>query len=107
VVSGVPEAPAVRPGETSPEALREKTRDIVATLSQRMEGMGVRWDQVTAVGLYTVHDLFPILRAEVLEKLGPAALNGIQWYCGRPPVETSAIELDVRCVQQELRLGES
>jgi hypothetical protein len=107
VISGAPEAPAVRPGETSPEALQEKTRDIVTTLSQRMESLGMGWDQVTAVGLYTVHDLFPILRPEVLEKLGLAALNGIQWYCGRPPVETSAIELDLRGVQRELRLGES
>jgi hypothetical protein len=105
VVSGVPEAGTVRPGDTSPEALREKMRDIVATVGQRMASLGIRWDQVTASGLYTVHDLFPMLRAEVLEKLGPAALNGIQWFDGRPPVEGSAIELDVRATRIETRLG--
>jgi hypothetical protein len=107
VVSGAPEAPTVRPGETSPEALGEKTRDIVTTLDQRMASLGVGWEQVTAVGLYTMYDLFPVLRPAVLEKLGLAALNGIQWFHGRPPVETSAIELDLRGVQRELRVGES
>jgi hypothetical protein len=104
VVSGVPEAPTVRPGETSVEALREKTVDIVATLDGRLASLGAGWDQATAVGLYTVHDLFPILRAAVLEKMGLASLNGIQWFYGRPPVDTSAIELDVRGVQRECRL---
>ncbi len=105
VVSGVPEAPTVRPGETSLEALREKTRDIVATLDQRLTSLGVGWDQVTTVGLYTRHDLFPILRAEVLEKLGPASLNGIQWFLGNPPIETTAIELDLRGTRTEIRVG--
>lgn len=107
MVSGVPEAPTVRPGESSPEALREKTRDIVATLDQRVASLGVSWDQATAVGLYTLHDLFPILRSEVLEKIGLASLNGIQWYLGRPPIETTAIELDVRGIRSELRLAPS
>ncbi len=106
VVSGVPEAPTVRPGETSPEALREKTSDIVATLDRRLAGLGVGWDQVTAVGLYTLYDLFPILRSEVLEPLGLAALNGIHWFHGRPPIDTTAIELDVRGIRTESRLGQ-
>jgi hypothetical protein len=105
VVSGAPEASTVRPGETSADALQEKTRDIVTTLDQRLVSLGVGWEQVTAVGLYTVHDLFPILRTELLEKLGVASLNGIQWFYGRPPVENSQIEVDLRGIQSEHRLG--
>jgi len=107
VVSGAPEGPTVHPGDTSPDALRAKTADIVATLGQRLASLDLRWDQATAVGLYTVHDLFPFLRAEVLEKMGLAGLNGIQWFHGRPPTESSEIELDVRGIQTELRVGES
>lgn len=105
VVSGVPEGPNVRPGDNSPEALREKTANIVGTLSQRLEALGARWEQVTAIGLYTIHDLFPVLRAEVLAKAGPAGVNGIQWFAGQPPVEGGAIEIDVRSVQREIRVG--
>ena len=107
VVSGAPEGQTVRPGDNSPDALREKTRDIVATLSHRLESLGVGWEQATAVGLYSHHDLFPILRAEVLDKMGWAALNGIQWMYGHPPTDSSEIELDVRGIQTELRLGEA
>lgn len=104
IVSGAPEGAAVRSGEVSPEALRAKTADIMATLSNRLASLGVGWEQSTAVGLYTVHDLFPCLRAEVLAKAGAAALNGIEWYEGRPPVVGSEVEIDVRGVRQELRL---
>jgi hypothetical protein len=105
VVSGVPETLTLRPGETSPDALREKTRDVVRILEERMTSLGVSWEQATAVGLYTVHDLFPVLRAEVVDKLGGAGLNGIHWLLGRPPVDSSVLEIDVRAVQQEIRVG--
>jgi hypothetical protein len=105
VVSGAPEATSVRPGDNSPDALREKARNVMATLTQRLGEMGASWDQGTAIGLYTVLDLFPALREEVLAKAGAAALSGIQWFCGQPPVEGGAIEIDVRGIQHELRLG--
>jgi len=105
VVSGVPEATSVRPGDNSPGALREKTRDVVATLGQRLGGLGAAWEQVTAMGLYTVHDLFPVLRDEVLAQAGPAALNGITWYCGQPPVQGGAIEIDLRAIRHDVHLG--
>jgi hypothetical protein len=107
VVSGAPEASTVCPGETSMGALREKTADIVRTLDSRLASLGAEWGQVTAVGLYTVYNLFPILRTELLVKLGPASLNGIQWFHGRPPVDTSAVEIDLRGVREEIRLGAS
>src|SRR5215211_5922460 len=105
VVSGAPEANTVRPGETSAEALQEKLADIVATLEGRLAELGVGWERATAVHLYTVHDLFPFLRTALLERMGRAALNGIQWFDGRPPVEGSEIEVSVRGIQHELRVG--
>jgi len=101
----IAEATSVRPGDNSPGALREKTRDVVATLGQRLGGLGAAWEQVTAMGLYTVHDLFPVLRDEVLAQAGPAALNGITWYCGQPPVQGGAIEIDLRAIRHDVHLG--
>jgi hypothetical protein len=105
VVSGVPEATSIRPGDNSPEALREKTRNVVETLAGRLDALGGAWDQVTAIGLYTILDLFPYLRDEVLAKAGPAGLNGVTWYYGQPPVQGGAIEIDVRRTRQEIRVG--
>jgi hypothetical protein len=104
VVSGVPEATTIRPGDNSPEALREKTHNVVGTLDERLGALGAGWEQLTAMGLYTVLDLFPVLRDEVLAKAGPAGLNGIQWFYGLPPVQGGAIEIDVRSIQREIRV---
>lgn len=106
VVSGAPEGAGVRPGETSTEALREKTADIVAILEKRLTELGVSWEQSTAISLYTVHDLVPVLPAELLARLGSAALHGIQWFAARPPVDNVAIEIDVRGIQREFRVGD-
>jgi hypothetical protein len=107
LVSGAPEGQQVRPGDTSPEALAEKARDIVATLSQRLAALGVGWEQATAVGLYSYHNLFDVLRADLLPKMGWAALNGVQWMYGHPPTDSSEIELDVRGIQTEIRVGDA
>src|SRR5688572_708228 len=102
VLSGAFERPELRPGDTSPEALREKTADVMATLHERLGAAGLSWDPVTEVGLYTQHDLWSALRAEVLPRLGGAARNGITWFPSRVPVEGFELEIDVRAVAQEI-----
>jgi len=105
VVSGSPERPDVRPGDTSPEALREKVADVLATLTQRLEAIGFGWDATTEVNVYATVNLWEALRAEALPRLGPAALHGLRWYPSRPPVTGPAVEIDTRGVRHELRLA--
>ncbi len=104
VVSGAGEQPSVRAGETSPDALREKTADVMAAMQTRLANLGVGWQDVTAVDVYTVHPLIPLLEQGILAPIGPAAGHGIHWYYSRPPVQGLEIEIDVRGVRQELRL---
>jgi len=105
VVAGSAEAPEVRRGETSQDALREKTRNVMATMQSRLAALGGRWEDVTAVDVYTVHDFSSFLEAEILRPLGPAARHGVHWYYSRPPIDDREIEIDVRGVRQEIQVG--
>ncbi len=105
VLSGAFEDPATRPGETSPDALRAKTADVIGTLTQRLEAAGLSWDSATDIGLYTVHDLFAALSEEMLPRIAPAVLHGIRWYPSLVPVAGFELEIDVRNVRQELRIA--
>jgi hypothetical protein len=107
VTSGTPHARTLRPGETSLEALREKTADSFASVAQRVAGLGVGWEHATEVRVYCVYDLFPWLKAEVLDRIGPAALHGVVWSYGTPPSEGTDVEIDARGIRTELRLPAS
>lgn len=104
VVSGAPEKASVRPGETTPDALREKTASAMAAMDAGLGSLGVGWGDVTALNLYTQHNLHDILEAEILVPMGPAAAHGIRWYWSRPPMLGLEVEVDVRGVQQEILL---
>ena len=107
VISGAPERPEVRPGEASAEALRAKTADVVASLSERLAALDQGWPAVGAVAVYTPHDALPALRAELLPRLGPAAVHGLRWFDSRPPIVGLEIEIDARSVRREELLGGS
>jgi hypothetical protein len=104
VLSGAFERPELYPGDASPEALRQKTADVMATLDERLGAAGLSWDQVTEVGLYTQHDLWLALREEVLPRLGGAARNGITWFPSRVPVQGFELEIDVRAIARQVRI---
>jgi hypothetical protein len=104
VIAGATERPDLRPGEASSEALREKTADVVASLSARLEALDQDWSAVTDVAVYTAHDALAALSSELLPRLGPAALNGLRWFASRPPIVGLEVEVDARSVRQELRL---
>jgi hypothetical protein len=104
VVAGAGEEPDVRRGETSPEALREKTRDVLATMRARLAALGGKWEDVTVVDLYTVHHICSFMVADILEPLGPAASRGLHWYYSRPPIDDREVEMDMRGVRQEIQL---
>ena len=104
VVSGAPERPDVRPGETSPAALQEKTASVMFAMQASLAAIEREWQDVTALNLYTPHDLHAFLDAEILAAMGPAAAHGIHWFHSRPPVIGLEVEADLRGIRQEIRL---
>lgn len=104
VGSGSAERPAVRPGETSLDALREKTTDVMGAMRRHLDGLAVTWADVTAVNVYTTNALQAVLEPEILDSMGTAAVHGVHWFYSRPPVQGLEIEIDLRGTWQEVRL---
>jgi hypothetical protein len=98
-----PEA-VVRPGETSTDALRAKAACVMQVMQARLAGLQMAWRQVTAVNIYTIHDIHPILTPEILAVSGEAALHGVHWFYSHPPIADLAFEMDLRGVYTGLRL---
>ena len=89
----------VRRGETSPEALREKARFVLAEMEARMQALGAGWADATGTQVYTVHDPHPFFADEIVAR--GAAPAGLTWHYARPPVEGLEYEMDVRGVPVE------
>ena|SRR5579872_979614 len=115
VIAGAGELPegsldphdVVRRGETSADALREKAHFVMGLMSSRLTGLGTSWAQATATQVYTVHDIHPILPAEILGPMREAAGTGINWHFSRPPIESIEFEMDVRGCRREVILSGS
>ncbi len=113
VVAGAGELPegsldphdVVRKGETGEEALREKARFVMDLMEGRLKGLGVRWTEVTATNLYTVHPVCPWLGTEILRRMGRAQLQGVNWFFARPPIVSIEVEMDLRGVSRETMIG--
>jgi len=98
------EAPVIRPGDTSPDGLREKAQYVMKAMTRRLEGLGVSWSAATVTEIYTVHPLDSFVEDVILDQIGPAALHSLRWYHARPPIDELAYEMDVRGVRTELYL---
>lgn len=97
-------AAVIRPGETSPDAMREKAEYVMHAMSRRLEGLGVTWNEVTVTEIYTVHPLEGLLGPAIMERIGAAAVHGVRWHPARPPIDELEFEMDVRGVRVELYL---
>jgi len=86
-------------GDTSPAGLREKTRFVLGKMEDRLAGLGASWHEASAVQVYTVHDLHPLLAPEILSRAGNGA--GITWHYCRPPIKELEFEMDLRGVTVE------
>jgi len=93
----------VRQGEDSLDALTEKARFVIALMDGRLHGLGAAWDAVTAVDVYTVHNIAPFLASLILPRTGNAR-HGIVWHYTRPPITGIEYEMDVRGCARELVL---
>ncbi len=94
VLSGVPEA---EPG--GPEAM---LGSIMKVLSDRMNQLGVAWDDATAIQLYGTDDVQALIVGNVLSRTGSAADRGIHWFPSLPPIVGLRLEIDVRSAGAEL-----
>ena len=108
VISGSGETPegqasyeegAIRRGETSPKAMREKACFVLGVMESRMAALGVGWAEASATQLYTVYDIHPFLADEIVSR--GAAHSGLTWYYARPPVKGLDFEMDVRGIPIE------
>jgi len=97
-------AAVVRPGETSAHALQEKAAMVMRVMEERLSGLQMTWEAVTAVTVYTVYPVRPLLVNGILRKIGPAAAHGVHWFYSHPPIADLAFEMDVRGIRQELRM---
>lgn len=95
----------VRPGETSAHALAEKAGVVMDCMENRLFGLGMTWRGVTAINVYTVYPVRPLLVDGILRKVGVAAGHGITWHYSHPPIAALAFEMDLRGIHQELRLA--
>jgi hypothetical protein len=89
----------VSPGDTSPTGMLAKAKWVLDEMERRMSAFGGDWKQTTAVQLYTVQDIFPLLDGE-LGRRG-VLRNGLTWHFNRPPVVGLEYEMDCRCVHLE------
>jgi hypothetical protein len=93
---------AVRIGEHSPDAIREKAQWVLGEMERRMTALGVTWSDSTATHVYTVHDIHHIMADEIVGR--GAAAAGLTWQFCRPPVDVLDYEMDVRGVLTEIVL---
>jgi hypothetical protein len=113
VVAGAGELPEgvlspgaiVRAGETSPDALAAKARFVMDIMENRLGGLGGDWTDITAIDVYTVHTVGPLLPEIILGRVEVAAAHGVRWFYSRPPIVGIEFEMDVRGVRAEVRLG--
>lgn len=89
----------IRPGETSPGAMREKAIWVLGEMERRLAALGFAWKDTTATQVYTVQDLHPFLADEIVRR--GAAHAGLTWHYARPPVVGLEYEMDCRGVADE------
>jgi hypothetical protein len=99
VISGCAEARAIRYGEHSADAMREKAHAVLEAVTQRLTLFGVGWRDTTASQVYTIRDIYPFLADEIVRR--GAAHAGINWHFTRPPVRDLEFEVDCRGVRVE------
>jgi hypothetical protein len=89
----------IAPGDTSATGLKTKAQWVLGEMERRMAALGQSWVTTTATQAYTVHNLQPFLREEIVRR--GAARAGLTWHDCRPPVAGLDYEMDCRGVRNE------
>ena len=87
------------PDTTRPAGISAKAKFVLGEMERRMSAFGGSWRDTTAVQLYTVHDVYPVLEIE-LGRRG-VLRNGLTWHFDCPPVVGLDFEMDCRRVHLE------
>ena len=95
----------VRPTETSTDAMREKAGCVLQVMQERVDGLEVNWMDATTVDIYTVYPIHPFLADTILGRIDEAAVHGVHWHFGHPPITGLTFEMDLRGVRQEIWLS--
>jgi hypothetical protein len=103
-ISGAGERSVVAPGDVSRDGMRQKISRVLDSLNALLQELNASWGDATAVGVYTVHDIYPHLQDFLLREVRSANVYGISWHFARPPVADADFEMDVRRVFQEVIL---
>jgi hypothetical protein len=110
VVAGAGELPegsldprdVVRSGDSSPAAIEEKMRFVIGLMEGRLTGLSLSWNDVTVTEIYSVHDIHPFLKTELLERQTQGGAHGLTWHYSQPPIEGIEYEMDLRGCATEL-----
>jgi len=89
-------------GDVSTKGLQQKLQQVLDSLDKNLGELGAEWSQATVVALYTVHDVFPLMREVLLPRVASSKNFGIRWYFCRPPIEELELEIQVRGCAREL-----
>ena len=93
-----------RVGDTSPEGIAAKAEFVMDLMENRLRGLGGQWPDVTAIDVYTIHPVEPLLPEILLKRAGAGATHGIRWFYSRPPIVGIEYEMDLRGVRTEFRV---
>jgi hypothetical protein len=110
VVAGAGELPegsldphdVVGAGESSPATTPAKRRFVIGLMENRLKGLSVSWNDVTISEIYSMHDIHPFLKTELLERQEEGGAHGLTWHYSQPPVESVEYEMDLRGCATEL-----
>jgi len=87
-------------GNTSADGLARKIGFVLDGLERNVAALGARWQAITGVQIYTVHE-FGSLVGTCFAPRGLPRL-GLDWHVCRPPIDGLELEIDVRSVRREL-----
>ena len=83
------------------EAWRSRVEQVCQEMEDRMTSIGVDWQDCTVINVYCAEDWFSQAGEVLIERIGPAIVNGIHWHVAHPPIKGLRFEMDVRRVGTE------
>jgi len=89
-------------GQTDALAMKEKAGYVMQVMEQRLDGLGARWDVVSATDVYTAQPLEGLVEETILNRLGPARRHGLHYHKAYPPILEIEFEMDMRGVRCQI-----
>ena len=94
----------VRPNDVSSSAMGEKMDHVIRCMTQRLQGLGVDWNHVNAIGVYTLQEPSWLWQRITFGDSASAIRHGVRCYYAQPPIQGLEFEMDVRNVHTEIHL---